>query len=316
MIDVLSFGEALIDFLPGKTGCSLRQVETFRRCLGGAPANLALGLARLGGNAALMAKLGEDEFGHYLREELARAGVDVAGVVHTTEARTGLAFVELGPGGERRFLFYRHPSADMTIGPGDVDTAVVAKARVVHAGTNLLIRENNRQATWLCYRTARSAGALTSLDLNLRFHQWPTVDLIRPTLLDTLPLVDVVKANDEELEFLCPGQSAPEAFASFFSPLGVRALVVTMGPDGAAVATADTSLHAAAPRVDAVDTTGAGDGFLAGMLRALTRQDTAPDLEDADWARALRIGNEVGSRICTAYGATTAMPSEHELSWD
>ncbi len=314
MIDVLSFGEALVDFLPGKTGCALREVESFRRCLGGAPANFALGISRLGGRSGLMAKLGDDEFGYYLRDTLHASGVNVDGVIHTREARTGLAFIELGAGGERRFLFYRHPSADMTIGPEDVDTALVSQAAVVHAGTNLLIREPNRRATHLCFQTGRSAGALTSLDLNLRFHQWTSRDAIRPTVEATLPLVDVVKANDEELAFLCPEQSPRAAFDTYFAPLGVQALVVTMGPVGATVATAHGEWSAPAPQVHAVDTTGAGDGFLAGLWRALTRQGR-PSLDDADWDTALRVANKVGSQICTAYGATTALPDESELRW-
>lgn len=314
MIDVLSFGEALIDFLPGTTGCALRDVETFRRCLGGAPANLALGVARLGGTSALVAKLGDDEFGHYLTETLQAGGVDVRGVVHTREARTGLAFVELGPTGERRFLFYRHPSADMTIGPGDVDVEVVASARVTHAGTNLLIRDANRDATHLCLETARRAGRATSLDLNLRFHQWPDHDAIAPTVRATLPLVDLVKANDEELAFLCPGKSAQTAFAEDFAPWGVKALVVTRGSEGAEVVTGRGGLAVDAPAVNAVDTTGAGDGFLAGLLRVLTRGGDVV-WGEVDWARALRVGNRVGSQVCTAYGATSAVPHERDIDW-
>lgn len=261
-----------------------------------------------------MAKLGADEFGYYLRDELAGAGVDVDGIVHTKQARTGLAFVELGADGERRFLFYRHPSADMTIGPDDVDVDVVKRALITHAGTNLLIRDHNREATWRCFQTAKAAGRFTSLDLNLRFHQWPSQDLIHPIVTETLAWVDLVKANDEELEFLCPGLNAREAFATFFAPLGVRALVLTTGPNGAEAVTRAGHVEAPAPEVDAVDTTGAGDGFLAGLLRVLSH-DGAPEPERVDWASALRVGNFVGSRVCTAFGATTALPSEDEVPW-
>jgi fructokinase len=315
MIDVLSFGESLIDFLPGKTGCPLREVETFRRCLGGAPANLALGVARLGGSSALMCKLGDDEFGHYLRETLADHGVDTRGVVFTSRARTGLAFVELSADGGRRFLFYRHPSADMTIGPEDVDVAVAAEAHIVHAGTNLLVRPANRQATHLVLGTARAAGRLASLDLNLRLHQWPDQAAIAPVVLEAISLVDIVKANDDELAFLCPGLSARDAFHTVFAPRGVTALIVTLGPGGAQLVTAQGCESADAPTVDVVDTTGAGDGFLAGFLRTLTL-DGRPNLPTADWSRALRVGNRVGSQVCTAFGATTSLPAQSDLDWE
>ena len=115
MTRVLSYGEALVDFLPDRAGVPLREVSSFRKTVGGAPANVAVGLARLGCDVALLGKVGADEFGHYLLEELTREGVDVGAMQQTTQAKTGITFISLTAEGDRSFLFFREPSADMTV---------------------------------------------------------------------------------------------------------------------------------------------------------------------------------------------------------
>src|SRR5262249_38883740 len=167
-LDVLCFGEVIIDFVPEQAGRRLRHVDRFARHLGGAPANVAVGLARLGAAAGLMTLVGDDEFGAFLRAALEREGVDVAAVgVHAT-ARTGIAFVSLGPRGERSLLFYRHPSADQLIGEGDVDPAALRRARAFHDGSSTLSAQPARAATRKALREARAAGLVISADPNLR----------------------------------------------------------------------------------------------------------------------------------------------------
>ena len=124
MSRVLSYGEALVDFLPDRRG-SLADVETFTKTIGGAPANTAVGLARLGCDVGLLGKIGADEFGDYLLDALQREGVDVAGVSQTSEAKTGITFISLDENGDRSFLFFREPSADMTISVDDIDVDVI-----------------------------------------------------------------------------------------------------------------------------------------------------------------------------------------------
>jgi fructokinase len=113
MADVVCLGELLIDFVPTVTGTSLIEAPAFKKAPGGAPANVAVGLARLGTPAAFMGKVGDDPFGHFLAQILADAGVDVGPLRFSDAARTALAFVSLHADGEREFMFYRHPSADM-----------------------------------------------------------------------------------------------------------------------------------------------------------------------------------------------------------
>lgn len=325
-IEVLSFGEALVDFVPEQTGVKLRHVARFTKCQGGAPANLALGIAKLGGRSALMCKVGMDEFGHFLRSSLQDAGVDVSGLVQGAGARTGITFVEIDERGERSFLFYRHPSADMTIEAHEVDLAVVARSRIVHSGTNLMTWPSSRLANLKVLEEARRLRRLVSLDANIRLHQWPDPAKALEEVLYLLTLSDLFKANDEELDLICGTTDGRKAFDEVLAPRGVSALLQTHGEHGSTVFTARLTHHEPAPPVHAVDTTGAGDAFLAGLLRGLSLQLQAwptealveglRSLQPHDWSAALRLGNLTGSAVCACFGATTGMPSRADVPWE
>ncbi len=162
MFDVIACGELLIDFVPTESGVTLIEAPAFKKAAGGAPANVAVGVARLGYRAGFMGQVGEDAFGHFLADTLAQSGVDVAGLRFSPEARTALAFVSLRADGERSFMFYRHPSADMLWRPEDVDAAYAASARIFHYGSISLIGEPSRSATFaaLDHATARRRADL------------------------------------------------------------------------------------------------------------------------------------------------------------
>src|SRR5512142_3178995 len=152
MPDIIALGEALIDFVPTVSGVSLVEAPAFRKAAGGAPANVAAGLGKLGARAGFMGKVGEDAFGHFLADTLAGCGVDVSALRFAPSARTALAFVSLRADGEREFMFYRHPSADMLYRPDEVDLDYVRSARGLHFGSISLIGEPSRSATLLAVR--------------------------------------------------------------------------------------------------------------------------------------------------------------------
>ena len=132
MPDLVCLGELLIDFVPTVQGQRLRQVALFEKAAGGAPANVAVGFSRLGGKSAFVGKVGADEFGHFLRETLAGAGVDTRYLLQTNEAQTGLAFVSLRADGDRDFMFYRHPAADMLLCTEELPGSLLDSARFFH----------------------------------------------------------------------------------------------------------------------------------------------------------------------------------------
>lgn len=148
MLDVIACGEMLIDFVATVSGVTLAEAPAFQKAAGGAPANVAVGVARLGYRAGFIGQVGDDEFGHFLADTLRAGGVDTGGLGFSTEARTALAFVSLRAGGEREFMFYRHPSADMLWRADDVDAAYAAQARVFHYGSISLIGERAAAPRW------------------------------------------------------------------------------------------------------------------------------------------------------------------------
>jgi fructokinase len=309
---ILSFGEAIVDFFPEQRGILLRDAEKFERHLGGAPANVAVGLARLGVPSGLMTLVGADEFGAFLKNALAREGVDTSGIGTHRVARTGITFVAVGPRGERSFTFYRHPSADQLIAEHDVDESVIGRARVFHYGSSTLSREPARAATLRAVELARRAGCVVSCDPNIRAHLWEDLAEARPLLAKTLAQTDVVKISDDELAAVV-ATSDPELGARRLREQGVGLAIVTLGErgcyfDGAAAGTG----WSRGVSVDAVDTTGAGDGFVAGLLAELPPGKPG-ELPRAAVEAACAFANRVAARVVTRFGATAALPRRSEL---
>ncbi len=163
MADVICLGELLIDFVPTVTGCDLASADTFKKAAGGAPANVAVGLARFGVSSGFMGKIGADGFGRFLTQTLASAGVDTAMLVPTEAAPTALAFVSLRADGEREFLFYRSPSADMLFSPEDVDAAALGRSKILHFGSISLIGGAIARRHAACGRRRAPAGPARQL---------------------------------------------------------------------------------------------------------------------------------------------------------
>ncbi len=328
-LDLLSFGEVIVDFFPERQGIALRDAERFVRHLGGAPSNVAVGLTRLGGRAGLMTLVGADEFGAYLRGALEREGVDTAAVGTHRTARTGITFIAVGPRGERSFTFYRHPSADQLIAEHDVDPALIARATTFHFGSSTLSREPCRAATRRALAAARGAGCVVSCDPNLRLHLWPDPSEAGAVIREALTQVDLVKISDDELAAVV-GEGAGEgaaggmgegdvaAGARALRALGPGLVIVTLGErgcyfDGAACGTG----WSRGVRVDVVDTTGAGDGFVAGLLAELAPAFASglrpAGLDRATVEAACAFANRVAARVVTRFGATAALPRRADL---
>jgi fructokinase len=306
MFDIVACGELLIDFVSTESGVTLAEAPAFKKAAGGAPANVAVGLARLGYRAGFLGQVGDDDFGHFLADTLSLAGVDTGGLRFLGTARTALAFVSLRADGERNFMFYRHPSADMLWRAEDVDAVYAGATRIFHYGSISLIGEPSRSATLAALGFARAAGALISYDPNLRLALWPSRDAAREGMLAGWAHADIAKISEEELEFLT-GKAGLEAGAACLWHDRLRLLVVTRGAGGSVCITREGLVEAPAFRVSPVDTTGAGDGFVAGFLAALLDHDLRWDEEVL--ADALRMGNAVGGLTCTQRGAIPALPS-------
>jgi fructokinase len=307
MVDVICLGELLIDFVPTVTGTSLIEAPAFKKAPGGAPANVAVGLARLGIASAFMGKVGDDPFGKFLAQTLAEAGVDITPLRFTGQARTALAFVSLRADGEREFMFYRHPSADMLFTPDEVDRAALRAARALHYGSISLISEPSRSATLHAIATAREAGCLISCDPNLRLALWPDAEAARAGLQLAMREAQVIKVSDEELRFLTGSDDPAEARRRLWHER-LELMVVTLGAAGCVYFTRDHEGVVVGFSVQAIDTTGAGDGFVAGLLHGLVRDRSAAS--DPQRLREIcRLACAVGALTTTERGAIPALPT-------
>lgn len=316
--DVVCLGEALVDFLPAKRGQRVRDVRQWTPCLGGAPANVTVGVARLGGHSALVGVTGADEFGYFLREHLADEGVDVRFLRHTDEGKTGLGFVSLTHHGERSFTFYRTRAAETFLDARDTEPALplLRRATIVHVGTNSLVRPRARVAVLDAVRSAYDADRITSSDPNLRLHLWKDPSVLRRLLERLLPRLAVVKLSEEEIEFVT-GEREVDAALEVLARRGVVLAVVTCGPKGAALRFRGTTRRVPAPKVKVVDTTGAGDGFTSGLLTELSQAVRTRGALEAlpidDVEAFARFGCRVGACVVTKLGAVAGLPRRSEL---
>lgn len=305
-IGITALGELLVDFTDaGETSDGRR---LFERNPGGAPANVAVGAARLGVRAAFVGKVGDDVNGRFLRGVLEREDVDCTGLIADSATATTLSFVEVAPDGERSFSFARKPGADTQITPSEVATPAVAglitRSRVLHVGTLSLTDEPARTATLEALAIARDAGCLVSFDPNYRADLWDDEEAARAAIASVLEFAQLVKLSDAECALAC-GTSDPKRAAATLVSAGVPLVAVTLGAQGAYVRCEKGGcLVEAMQGVDVVDTTGAGDAFWAGFLAAFLESGLAPaDVGIDDARRFARAGNENAARCIAHRGA-------------
>ncbi|KAF5184527.1 5-dehydro-2-deoxygluconokinase [Thalictrum thalictroides] len=310
---VVCFGEMLIDFVPTVSGLALAEAPAFKKAPGGAPANVAVGIARLGGSSAFIGKVGEDEFGFMLAEILKENNVNNKGMRFDPGARTALAFVTLRADGEREFMFFRNPSADMLLKESELDFDIITKAKIFHYGSISLITEPCKSAHIAAAKAAKDAGVLLSYDPNLRLPLWPSAESAREGILSIWETADLIKLSAEEISFLTKGEDPydDDVVRTLFHP-NLKLLLVTEGADGCRYYSKDFSGWVRGLKVDVVDTTGAGDAFVAGILSQLA-SDFSLLQDEGRLREALRFANACGALTVMERGAIPALPTREAV---
>lgn len=310
--DAVCLGEALIDlFAP--VGIALKDADVFHRVPGGAPANVAVGLAKLGTRAGFIGKVGDDPFGWYLADTLARAGVDTGCLRFSEFARTTLAWVARPDPDHPEFLFYRNPGADALLGWDDIDLVYVTGARLLHFGSVSLSLEPARSTTLRVVEEARQAGVIVSYDPNWRPHLWPDLSEARRLLRDGLARAHVVKLNREELELLT-GACDVAAGARVLLARGAELVIVTMGERGAHFANGRSSGFVEPFPVEVVDATGCGDAFMAATICGLLRARRSPSQIGAEeLGEILRFASAAAALTARRRGVMPALPTRAQV---
>jgi fructokinase len=312
-IDVTALGEILIDFT--SAGTSAAGQVLYERNPGGAPANVAAAVARLGGKSAFIGKTGNDVFGNFLRETLDTCGIQTRGMRTALAQPTTLAFVTLAEGGERSFSFYRNPGADTQLAPEDLDDEILRTSLFLHVGSLSLTHEPARAATLAAIQTVKDAGGYISYDPNWRAPLWKDEETGIRMMKSLLPVADMVKVSDEELALLF-GTEDYSAGAGHILEQGVRLVLVTLGAKGVFYRTRTAEGIVGVPLVAAMDTTGAGDAFVGGLLYRFSRTPARmkPFTKSKDELEAdLHFANAVASLCVTKRGAIPAMPALQEV---
>lgn len=316
MRKLVAIGEALIDFVPEESGKPIKQVSGFSPKVGGAPANVCGVFARLGQQSQMITQLGQDPFGDKIVDEFKEFGIGCEYIQRTGEANTSLAFVALKEDGDREFSFYRKPGADMLLPPEAVKREWFDAADVLHFCSVSLGDFPMKQAHEKAVEYALEEGCLVSFDPNLRFALWEDEKELYQAVLEFLPKAHVLKISDEELEFITGHKTVEEAKDVLFQG-NVELVIYTEGSNGAKAFTKQAEAASPGKKVEAVDTTGAGDAFIGSFLYQLCKDGIGKDklagLTLEQLKKYLDFSNEYCGKSVMAHGAIASYPTLGEM---
>ncbi len=316
--DVVALGELLIDMT--MNGISAQGNALYEANPGGAPCNVLAMLCKLGHKTAFIGKVGDDIFGHELREVLGEIGIEHKGLVTDREVRTTLAFVKTFEDGDRDFSFYRNPGADMMLTKEEIDTELIRSSRIFHFGTLSMTHEPARTATLYALDEAKGAGLIISFDPNIREPLWNSMEEARVQVMKSLEYCDVLKISDNEILWLTGLDDYTEGVEWIFARYKMRLVTVSLGKSGSMAfyrKDPESSGYIKAEakpfiRKDTIETTGAGDTF-GGCILHHVLEKGLEDLREADLKEMLTFANSAASIITTRRGALRVMPELSEI---
>jgi len=308
MFSLLSYGEVLVDFLPDAQG------DTFYPMAGGAPANVAVAFAKLGGRSFFAGGISIDNFGTMLFQELEKNNVIIKYVYRVEQANTALVLVSLDSTGERSFNFYRHNTADTCYEKTQIDHINWQDISVFHFCSNTLTSTRMNSSSLYALEKAKLNNTLVSFDVNLRQQLWSELNLLPERVHACLKLSDLVKLSKDEAEYLAAqvDQSYQEYINSLIA-LGIKLIIITDGANRVQVISSAFSSYINVPVIKAVDTTAAGDSFIASFIFSLTEQTQSSTLTrtliDLDKVtNAVLFAAKCGAYTCQKKGAFAALP--------
>ncbi|WP_429066905.1 aminoimidazole riboside kinase [Aeromonas bestiarum] len=292
-------GDAVVDLIP-------EGELHYLKCPGGAPANVAVGVARLGGESAFIGRVGADPFGRFMADTLVAEGVDIRHLTQDPAHRTSTVLVELDEEGERSFTFMVRPSADQFLTPADLPS--FGAGQWLLTCSIALANEPVRTSCLQAMAAIKAAGGWVCFDPNLRPEVWGKPAEMLPQVSAAIALADVVKLSIEELQLLSGEDDLAAGLATLSGPVLV---LVTRGAAGVVARLDGELLEWVGQKVTPLDTTGAGDAFVAGLLAALAQGERLPTL--AELPAILAQAHGCGALATTAKGAMTALPTRTEL---
>ena len=315
MKKLLAIGEALIDMIPMEKG-KIMNVESFSPKVGGAPLNVCGAYSKLGGSSSIITMLGNDPFGDKIIKELETYGINTDYVKRTDLANTSLAFVALDENANREFSFYRKMGADMLLSEKDINQVWFSDTYALHFCSVSLGNFPMKKAHDQALLIAKNQGLIVSFDPNVRLPLFDDHEYLKNVIIDYIQYADILKISEEEVEFIFGNKNIDENLDFIFNQ-GVKLLIYTLGKDGATAYTKYVKVHVDGVEVSAVDTTGAGDGFIGCLLHQLSKDgielDELEKLGENQIKKYLNYANQFCAISVTKEGAIASYPTFEQM---
>jgi fructokinase len=326
MSKAICIGELLIDFATEKKikvplaelikSAKLEELMmtlNFGWAPGGAPANVAVGLAKLGIDCGFIGKIGDDPFGDILKKTLEDYSVNTSYLKQEKGARTTLAFVATREDESKDIFFYRNPGADILLRPDDIDENYIASAGVFHWGSVSLSHSPSREAVMRAIQIASDNGLLMSYDPNWRPTLWDSpAEEAKDLIWQTMRFANVAKLAEEEWEFITDTTDLNEGSTKLLDA-GVNLVVVTRGKEGCYYNDGVSKGYVEGFKVNVIDPLGAGDGFVAAMLSELVKEEKDVKLPDSRLREIMVYANAAGALTCMKKGVIPALPTAADI---
>ena len=309
-IDLIPMGRIAIDFNPVIPPFqSLVEADTFKKYLGGSPANIAVGLARLGKKVGFIAKVSDDQFGDYVTKFFDDEGIDTS---HITRAKNGeklgLTFTEMLSPSESSILMYRDGVADLMLDPADVDEEYIASAKAILISGTALCQSPSREACLKAMYLAKKVGTKIIFDVDYRPYNWKSADEIAIYYSIVAENSDMIMGSREEYDLteaiIAPGRTDEET-ASYWMSKGNKIVIIKHGKKGSTAHTADGDFNIKPFPIDATKSFGGGDGYGSSFIYGL--------LEGWDIIDCLELGSASASLLVNAHGCSLFMPTLEQI---
>lgn len=303
-MQVITFGETMVLFNPDSSG-PLRYVNGFSKSIAGAESNVAIALSRLGHSVGWFSRLGDDEFGRYIKSVIMGEGVDVSRVVIDSEASTGLVFKERFAHVNPNVYYYRKGSAASRISKDDINEDYINQTKILHVtGITLALSQSSREAAFRAVEIAKEKNITISFDPNIRLKLWDK-EQAKETILRMAKLADIIFPGVDEGNILL-GTDNPKEIGKAFLDMGCSIVAVKLGKEGSYIASREKDIFVKGYVVEKPeDTVGAGDGYAAGFLSGV--------LQNLDIQDCAKLANAVGAMATLVRGDMEGFPTKQQV---
>lgn len=302
---ILVYGDAFVDYIAKDSTNS-----SFTTYLGGATINVAAGISRIGAPSALITITGDDETSEFVRQEIKKEGVNMDYAVFVPEKRVSGVYIHLKEDGERIFKDYVDEAPDLQVTVEQLQEEAFKRASIFQVCSGTMFHPTALETTRAAVEMAKEKGAIIAVDANIRPLRWSSEDYCRETITSFFSEADILKLTDEELFFLTEKDTI-EAGVAALDHLLVPIILITAGAEGAYAVLNGEMTHVPVEKVVAIDTTGAGDAFMAGVLRYVHYNNLPTTTEEL--VACVSFGNKLGAMAATKAGALTALPRYDEV---